>query len=836
MAFAPSYRQSILNALRACAHDEQVLVIHSSLPHLQPPAGVTKWDFLYALRVLIEEGRTIALPAFTFSWCGGTPYHHISSASEVGVLADWAMVLNEFQRTPHPIYSYVVAGPRAEDIMASPNSTTFGPDSQLAAFERIGARVIMLGCDWRSCTQFHCYEEEANVPYRYFKTFVGQADFGMGADDVRADMFVRDYAVSEDNEFGQAVEMLSARQSIETVGLWNGRVESARCCDIAAVCRELLADDPLSLIANPTVVSHKLRERNRAKREKPLRVAILGASNVAFLQSALDQSLTEYVTDQRIELYHPPFGQAGREIADPGSGLFTFDPDYVFFVDRLEDLLGVSSIALTDSAAVHGAVNVYLKQIKKLREQSGAHIVVNRFVQMSASALGHADHGDDRGVAAMVRAMNDSLDEALGQLTGVSLFDLATAATRYDGPPLDARMWFMGRFPFSDGFSRQLARQYCALVLALSGRTVRLLVLDLDNTLWGGVLGEDGKAGLQLGGDFPGNAYKAFQELLLRYRERGVALAVCSKNDEDLAFDAIASLPDMKIRPEHLSAYRINWRMKWKNLEEICEDLNLGHHSVMFIDDNPAERELMRRNLPGVRVLDLPSDPALYAQALVDTPWMECVELTSEDRQRAESYRVRAQTRRYRDAFDNIDDYYASLETCLHISPLNEVNLARTVQLINKTNQFNTTTRRYDRHDLEVMVKRGVSVYVIGAEDRFNSLENIGVLIVDWDRPRLETGEKLAVVLSYLLSCRILGRGIETAALYWLIEKARSRNRDAVIGEVIETDRNTPARSVFQDAGFHQSEQDGEWVFRTDASRGLASWMRIVDNTEEDGR
>ena len=824
-----SHRQAILQALETCAGDEPVLVIHSSLPHLHPPAGVGKWDFLYALRALVDAGRTVALPAFTFSWCGGKPYHHKDSESEVGVLADWAMELDGFQRTPHPIYSYVVAGAHAEDLVVCANTTTFGDDSQLAAFERLGARAVMMGCAWQMCTQFHRYEEEARVPYRYFKPFQGDADFGSGVRSFATDMFVRDYAVSEENEFGEVVSSLRKHDAITSAPLWCGRVESASCTDIAQTCRGLLARDPLSLIENPVTVSYRMSAVGRAQQEQPLRVALLGNSNIDFIHSALEDVLAGHINDRQIEMYSPPYGQMGREIADPNSRLGAFRADYVFFLDRLEDLAGVSSLALGDAAAVEAAVDGYIEQIKAYREQSGAHVIVNRFALLMAVPLGHADADEEGGVTQLVRAMNRRLDDELGGVSGVDLFDMAGAAVSFGGPVIDSRMWFMGRFPFSDGFTRHLATRYCALVLALSGRGARLLVLDLDNTLWGGVLGEDGMAGLHLGGDYPGNAYKAFQDVLLRYRDRGVALAVCSKNDEDLALEAINTLPAMTIRQDQLVAHRINWHAKWENLTEICKDLGLGLESVLFVDDNPAERELMRQQLPGVKVIDLPDDPALYAEALLDSPWMECAELTAEDRKRVNSYRTRTETRKQRAKFKNLDDYYASLKSRLHIRQLDEANMSRAVQLINKTNQFNTTTRRYDRQGLEALVKNGAEVYVIGAEDRFNALENIGVMIVDWTRGKAHQ----AAVTSYLLSCRVLGRGIETGALYWLMQKARALNVNSLIGEVIESERNTPARTVFEDAGFAKTKRAGEWIMNNlDGARDMPKWLDVIDETQ----
>jgi FkbH-like protein len=417
--------------------------------------------------------------------------------------------------------------------------------------------------------------------------------------------------------------------------------------------------------------------------------------------------------------------------------------------------------------------------------------------------------------------------EVLGGVGQVHVLDLAREAALHDGATLDSRLWFLGRFPFSDSMSRHLAGRAAALLLATRGRSIRLVVLDLDNTLWGGVLGEDGMKGVKLGGDFPGNAFAAFQGLLKRLSARGIALAVTSKNDETQALEAIDSLPAMVLRKSDLVAWRINWNPKWQNIQEICAHLSLGLESVLFVDDNPVEREQVRRNLPAVKVLELPVDPARYSDALLACPWIEALSLTTEDLRRVESYKARERVVREQSSAASLDDFLASLGMRLHLAPLSESNAARAAQLVNKTNQFNATTRRYTQHQLEAMQGEGWDVVVVGLEDKHSPFENIGVILL---HPDGADATRLHVD-TYLLSCRVLGRGLETALVSWVVRLARRRGYRGVVGEIVVTERNEPVRRVYADAGFRADDAREGFFHRETAGvePALPPWLDVVD-------
>lgn len=805
-------RRHLLEILRNLLDDGEpgIAVIHSSLASLGAARALTKWDFVYALEGLAREGWTLALPAFTFSFCRTGRYHFRDSRSETGVLADWLLEGHRASiRTAHPIYSFAVAGPAAGEIAACQSSTTFGDDSPFALFERRDAAILMLGCDWKYATQLHRAEELAGVPYRFFKDFTGRADYGASERDATARMFVRDLAVNPLNDFSPAIAQLRAEGRIAARPLGRGLVERARAADLTRVARGMLDENPLAFVADPSLVARRLA----AAAQPPLRIAVLGGTNVVRLRTSLEAGLAGLLPDRRIETHEVPYGQLPQQLIDPGSQLRAWKPDISIFFDRLEDLAGAP-------ADLDGAVARHASALAAWHGESGGWTLVHRFAPQSpAWETSGAPSASDRSARA-----NEILRGALQHLPQIAWIDTQAEAAACPAPAADARLWQLARFPCSDAFAQQLAGRWAAKIVAILGRGARALVLDLDNTLWGGVLGEDGLSGVRLGGDFPGNAYLAFQRALRSLRDRGVALAVCSKNDPDLALQAIDALPDMQFRGVDLASHRIGWRPKHETIREIAAELNLGLDSLLFIDDNPLEREQMRLNNPAVRILDLPADPSGYADALVASPWLEIAALTDEDRRRADGYRARRLVEQQRAGAASLEEFYASLGMKLHFQPLDAGNAARAAQLCMKTNQFNTATRRYDQSDLRKIVETGGEVIVLGLEDRFSARENIGLLIL---LPR----DGAAHIDNYLLSCRVLGRGLETAVLAWARRHAEKAGHPWTVGEIIETERNTPARGVFRDAGFTPGGKPGQWIAPSGNAPDLPAWLEIADHT-----
>ena len=823
-------RQELFDALRLVLPGSPGLaVIHSSVSSIAE-TRLGRWDVLPALNSLVEEGWTIALPSFTFSFCGGKRFDLRSSGSETGCLSDWALAsLPGARRTPHPIYSFVVCGPSANEMVALRPVTTFGEGSCFEFFEQRDAVLVMLGCGWKFCTQFHRYEELAGVPYRFYKDFSGEArlDAGEVPQPVSARMFVRDLEIDAENDFSPVVEALRLRGAIAAARVWRGDVESVPVSSIACVAKEQLSRDPLAHVRYPAEVAFKLAKKKEATENEPLRIAVLGHSNVQHLRAALEQQLAGAPLGRRFEFYCVPFGQLMQCVVNPDSELSRFAPHVSIFVDRLEDLAGSPSVESLSAEAIADRVEYYGDLIVRHAATYKGWTIVSRFVQFT-----HGFGPSARELPALVDGLNAALAAKLAGIDQLVWLDLAREVSRAQSPVFDRRLWLMGRFPFAEPFSRQLAKRWGGLIIAALGKSARLIVLDLDNTMWGGVLGEDGIEGLQLGSDYPGNAFTELQRALLRLASRGIALGVVSKNDADLALKAIEEHPGMAIRGGDIVSHRINWKPKWSNIVEICDELGLGPESVLLIDDNPVEREQVRRNLPAAKVLDLPDDPTDYVAALESSVWLDAAIVTAEDLKRVNSYRHRSEIERQRRSAADIEEFYSSLAMRLYLQPLDPGNIARAVQLAHKTNQFNTTTRRYDRAQLEAIAGEGGDAVVIGLSDKYTERENIGLIIL---RPH-PTRRDWGLVENYLLSCRVLGRGLETAILHWALERARRRKWDGLAGVVVETDRNTPVRAVFRDAGFLCDVSSGEWTMSVGNTEAFPDWLTVHDGMPDPER
>ncbi|MDC1160474.1 HAD-IIIC family phosphatase, partial [Luminiphilus sp.] len=579
-----NYRAEFLTALTEILPETPgIVVLHSSFTRLIPPAGFGPWDAVFAIKSLAQCGWTIALPAFTFSFCKTGKFSLQHSGSETGIFSDWLLEhLPETHRTPHPIYSFAVIGPRAEMIADCPSSTTFGDDSPFGLFERENARFVMLGCGWDSCTQIHRYEELEKVPYRYFKDFKGTTESQGKCSEVTARMFVRDLELDPRVGTERVMPQLRENGRIVSSSLFSGVVEAVDAVDLANESIRALNENPLHLLKNEAQVATALEARRELQSQPSLRLAVLGRFNLQSLEKAWKENLAEFLPERQIEFYSLPFGQLHGEILSPSSQLHEFNADFRVFCDRWEDLTPAR-----DKEALVVAVKEYAALITRLHEISGGWSVVHRFAVLAATR----QSGIAREVAGIVAELNQLLDEHLSHLEQVIWLDVAAEAASHPGAVLDPRLWYLGRFVFTESFCDQLARVWVGFTLAAIGKTSRLVVVDLDNTLWGGVLGEDGLEGIRIGGDYPGNAFAKFQSEIKALTKRGVAVAIASKNDEDLALKALNELPLMILRSEDVSTWRINWQAKYQNIKEMAKELNLGLGSVLFIDDNPIERE-----------------------------------------------------------------------------------------------------------------------------------------------------------------------------------------------------------------------------------------------------
>lgn len=574
-------------------------------------------------------------------------------------------------------------------------------------------------------------------------------------------------------------------------------------------------------------------------------IALLGSSNLDYL--ALDLTAEAERHGLRITPHVPPFGQARMELLQDESGLMRAVLEgpvggqvATLIAERAEDVLqSVFDAPLSLAEAdrddyLAEALQPLIDLIRNARDRIAGPIFVLSLAALGRSTLGQADGQSPRGRRSLIERANALLAEETGRHPDMYLLDareMIADVGRLAADP--GTFWHMGRVPFGPALNSLLARRVLGGLLALRGQTARILVLDLDNTLWGGVLGEDGMEGLEIGGAYPGSAYKAFQQALQALTQRGIALAVASKNDEDLALQMIADHPEMALRLDDIAAHRIGWSEKSVGIRDMLDEIGLGAANAMFIDDNPVEREKARANVPGLIVPPFPSRPEDLAGWLLDSPFLDCLDLTESDLKRSRQYQSRAKVTAAMRDFQNIDDFYRDLDMRLTFEPYGTGNQKRVLQLFAKTNQFNTTMRRHDAGSVAQILAEGGEVFAIGLSDRHTAYELMGVIV-------LRPGEAMAAaypqdaavgaharagdwwVDSLLLSCRVLGRTVEQAIVAWAAGHVAEKGAGALIGQVIEAPRNTPARDVFSKSGLvavptGQPQEAGS-IYRQDLS------------------
>jgi FkbH-like protein len=547
-------------------------------------------------------------------------------------------------------------------------------------------------------------------------------------------------------------------------------------------------------------------------------------------------------------VYVSDFGQWAQDILSPVTPLYKFSPDVIVL------LLAGSALfprTILDPEAGHDTLEAErthgLAEIEALiaaarRHSPGASLVVHTFSLPDRSPFGLLDLKQERGQRSRVEALNAGLVELVRDLPEVLLLDQERVEARHGKSRVrDDRLWYVAGIPFSESFLPVLAAEYIRIIRPLKGLVRKCVILDLDETLWGGVVGEDGLDGIKLGGnDAPGNAYYDFQLALDGLQRRGVLLAVCSKNNPEDVWPVIDGHPHMVLRRSHFVATRLNWRDKASNILEIARELSLGVDSIVFLDDNPAERALVRQQLPEVLTVEMPADPAYFVRTLLELDVFESLGLTDEDRQRGEMYRqsqARHEHEEIRTAPGDLRTHLESLQIAVTIRRATPFSIARIAQLVNKTNQFNLTTRRYTEAQVRAMADAtdGWAVYSLNVTDRFGDQGLTGVALV-------RVGGKAWIIDSFLLSCRVLGRGVEDALLAHVVASAKAAGARLLHGVFVPTAKNAPARGFYPERGFHflpsAPEADGGTVFELsldapEAQRERPTWLRLTEPCDD---
>jgi len=599
--------------------------------------------------------------------------------------------------------------------------------------------------------------------------------------------------------------------------------------DFRARCRSIAGDEPsvaaqLRALAGHALGDGEMLQLARAaaaiKAEshsgglvglRPYTLAILSNGTTSLLGSALVSTALRQGIDLR--LIESPFAQVMQLATSGDSSLRTARPDGVLLALDHRGVPGLEGgLAGDEDAAVADAVDHVAAICRGLRGHMDATLFVQNVACPSLPLFGSLDPRIAGTQRRRIERFNQRLNELVAELPAV-LFDVdglvrTVGAARW----FDDRQWHIAKLPFSQECVPLYADHVLRLVAASTGMARKCLVLDLDNTLWGGVVGDDGMQGLVLGqGDAVGEAFVAVQQAARWLHSRGVLLAVCSKNDDAVARAAFRDHPDMLLGLDHIAVFQCNWQDKATNLRAIAATLSIGTDSLVFLDDNPAERALVRAELPEVAVPELPADPADYPAVLLAAGYFETLGFTAEDRERAGLYAANARRAALAASGVDMDAYLESLDMTIHFAPFDAVGRARIAQLVNRSNQFNLTTRRHDEAAIAAFESRTDAFTLqIRLADRFGDSGMIGVVIctaegTDW------------VIDTWLMSCRVLNRRVEEAVLDVLVTSGRARGLERLVGLYRPTDRNGMVRDHYARLGFQPAGmEDGADRWRLD--------------------
>jgi len=564
-----------------------------------------------------------------------------------------------------------------------------------------------------------------------------------------------------------------------------------------------------------------------------LRLAILSASTADHLAPAIRVAGLRHRL--LIGTHVGGYGQYRQEVLDPASSLHRFDPQAVLFSLTAREILARTALSAT-AAEVDASVAATVEDLRtlwrKVREDFGAMVIQQTFLNVSEPLFGGFERFVPGAPLEVVSRLNGRLAEA-AVAEGVSLLDLARAGDR-DGLErwFDIARWLQAKMEVALQAAPAYGELVARILGAQRGLSRKCLVLDLDNTIWGGVIGDDGMDGIVLGeGSALGEAHLMLQRYAKQLGNRGVILAVCSKNESATAEAVFRDHPEMHLKRSDIAAFVANWDDKALNLQRIAKQLNIGLDSLVFVDDNPAERARIRQALPMVAVPELPADPGQYVRCLAMAGYFEAVAFTADDRQRGEQYAANASREALQQSSESLDDFLRGLEMSAEYGPVQPVDLVRVSQLINKTNQFNPTTRRRTVDDVAAFVASDRAVALqFRLVDRFGDNGLVSVMLLRPEAP----GSEVFDIDTWVMSCRVFGRQLEFEAINAAVHAARAVGARTLRAEYIPTAKNGVVAELYSALGFSKVTDDGlvadrtQWSLRLEDYRDLGTHIARV--------
>lgn len=576
----------------------------------------------------------------------------------------------------------------------------------------------------------------------------------------------------------------------------------------------------------------------RAAREIEKSVS-LKKINICFLSSYTSEVLNPYIIVELAKngykgsLYYAPFNQFEQEIYNPDSGLYLFDPDVVVIHSRIEDshenlMMRFAKYSDDELQEIsEDIINRHKKMLDGLRNKSDAKIIVINFGNAQMTEDCFTSSPVIQSQQTYLQNLNRSLLELSNKLTSCYVIDYQQLFDHIGlNNCIDPKLFYMARIPFNSIAQIAFGKIISRTIFAMYSSPAKCIVLDLDNTLWGGVIGEDGISGIQLSDEYPGNVFKMFQRAILGLRDQGVLLAIASKNNINDVFDVFDKHTDCLLKKSDFSSIQIHWENKASSIETISQELNISLDSIVFFDDSPFERDWVRKQLPSVKVIEVPKNPMNYLKALNESKFFDRLIVTNEDRVRADIYQQEQQRKNALNNSVSIDDFLRDLKVVVKIGNSDDVTITRIEQLLSKTNQFNLTTKRHSSADLIKIIRDGGKVLWLSSADRYGDNGIVGVAIL------VETKHRTWFIDSMLLSCRVIGRKIETVLLAEIVEILRGENAEELYGHYIPTKKNQIVSNFYKQHNFQSTDKENNfWKFNLKESNIIKpNYIEIVRN------
>ncbi len=557
-----------------------------------------------------------------------------------------------------------------------------------------------------------------------------------------------------------------------------------------------------------------------------MKVSFLSNYSIEFLFDSIKKKFA--ITSKDIEIFYPGFNQFFQQIFNSQSELFKLKPEIVFISFDINYNLN-SNLDIKNNPPISEQAKNQIEQLFEAIEivsekLSTSTIFVDNFYLDSTLSFGTLEY-NYFGLEKFVNKLNNQLNDFSSKFNNIRIINLNSLISKFGQKNLfDYRFYYLAKSKWNKKGLEELSNLYLSHLKAYLGIRKKCIAVDLDNTLWGGIIGQDGIENIQLSNDGNGKAFYDFQLALLNYYNQGIILTICSKNSGNVVDEVFQKHPYMVLKQEHFAVKKINWNNKVENLIETAKELNIGLDSIVFLDDSKFERELVKQHLPQIEVPDLPEEPSLYASFLKELDFFNFHKLTDDDFKRNETYRLNVERKKEESSFSNIQDYLRSLQMKIEIKEIDDFTFPRIVQLIQKTNQFNTTTKRYTENDVIKMRSTDEwNIYSFSVSDKFGDNGIVGVFILKSDRQNSELN-----IDSFIMSCRVIGREIEKAILFFIFKKAEELGLDKITAEIIPTPKNEPCRDVYKDCGFEAIEENKWQLVIKNIKPELPDYFQII--------